>query len=324
MDISHRTDDQQEDLPKWKRVLLSQDWALVPLFLTGVIFVVIGVARTPVDRPIFADDAAIRYQYSEDSVHYIVAFMAPFGCLVGSILVVEFIVHRKSESTTAAIAATIHFLGTAITMFFTVIAITEVTKVYAGRLRPDFLDRCFPPTGYYGNNQNIGPGRFNEMKLAECIEPNKSKMDDGRQSFPSGHASSAMCVSMYNVMYLVWSLYFRNNSSALDGVYAKNTLKARCIAEFAAFFAYLWVLFQIALGWYIGASRFKDNRHHVSDIIAGFVLAIICVVPYFFRALAYFAYFKCSKLDRSPTTKLNASVASHGGNAFPAVPATPV
>jgi hypothetical protein len=29
------------------------------------------------------------------------------------------------------------------------------------------------------------------------------------------------------------------------------------------------VLFNICLAWYIGASRFKDNRHHVSDIIAG-------------------------------------------------------
>jgi hypothetical protein len=116
------------DLPKWKKVLLSQDWSLVPLFVVGICFTLLAQVREPAKRDILLSDPSIANAYSSDSVHYIVAFMAPFACLVGSVVVCEYIVHRKSESTTAAIAATIHFLGTSITMFFTVIAITEVIR----------------------------------------------------------------------------------------------------------------------------------------------------------------------------------------------------
>lgn len=52
----------------------------------------------------------------------------------------EFYVFRfQNKDITHAAATAIHFLADAVCCFVTCIFITEVTKLAAGRLRPDFL-----------------------------------------------------------------------------------------------------------------------------------------------------------------------------------------
>jgi membrane-associated phospholipid phosphatase len=61
------------------------------------------------------------------------------------------------------------FQGCAIQLFF-----VEVSKVVAGRYRPDFLSRCTAISS-----------------AGVCESSNASQAADGRKSFPSGHASSS-------------------------------------------------------------------------------------------------------------------------------------
>ena len=62
----------------------------------------------------------------------------PVGC--GKQVFYEFYVFRfQNKDITHAAATAIHFLADAVCCFVTCIFITEVTKLAAGRLRPDFL-----------------------------------------------------------------------------------------------------------------------------------------------------------------------------------------
>jgi membrane-associated phospholipid phosphatase len=42
---------------------------------------------------------------------------------------------------------------------------------------------------------------WNQEKCNAGLKPNF--LDEGRVSFPSGHSSSAMCISLYNVMWVL-------------------------------------------------------------------------------------------------------------------------
>jgi hypothetical protein len=166
MEPSNPYADSQE-LPKWKKVLLSQDWSLVPLFVFGIAVTLVAQVKEPSQRVIFRNDVTIANQNAADSVNYIVAFLAPFACLFASVVVCEYVVHRKSESTTAAVAATLHFLGTSVTMFFTVIAITEVRC----------CSRCF----------GACTGKVPDCHLAAHLQRQLARPQPRRQPAPCPH-----------------------------------------------------------------------------------------------------------------------------------------
>lgn len=118
----------------------------------------------------------------------------------------------------------------------TVISIVENTKNAVGRLRPDFLDRCRPI-----------------MKI--CTGDNKI-IKDGRKSFPSGHSATCGCGFIYLILFINSEYVNSINNCILNNVYVKTLLNM--------------YFFMIPL--YVGASRYIDNRHFISDIIAGNIL----------------------------------------------------
>ena len=86
------------------------------------------------------------------------------------LLAAVFIWAKKQRSLLEFHAAfMVIFQGCAIQLFF-----VEVSKVVAGRYRPDFLSRCTAISS-----------------AGVCESSNASQAADGRKSFPSGHASSS-------------------------------------------------------------------------------------------------------------------------------------
>jgi phosphatidate phosphatase len=76
-------------------------------------------------------------------------------------------------------------------------------KLYAGRLRPDFLARCKPD--FTGINPDI-----NYFVTEEICKGDKSKIIEGRKSFFSGHSSISMfCVIFILKLVIIYNIIFR-------------------------------------------------------------------------------------------------------------------
>ncbi|CBH13053.1 phosphatidic acid phosphatase protein, putative [Trypanosoma brucei gambiense DAL972] len=131
------------------------------------------------------------------------------------------------------------------------VCLVEILKVYAGRLRPDFLDRL--------KKANVTEGT-DPKDLCDI-----AKARDGRLSFPSGHSSCAfsVCTPM--------ALYFLSVLHAFSGASVWRTLVG---------------LSPIYLACACAISRTRDNRHHFADIVAGSLIGMgtgLLAVAVFFR-----------------------------------------
>jgi hypothetical protein len=62
-------------------------------------------------------------------------------CLLLVLFTVELLVFRKEHSLTVALASILHHAWSCAVNFIIVVAVTEITKPFSGRLRPDFLAR---------------------------------------------------------------------------------------------------------------------------------------------------------------------------------------
>ncbi|XP_032066926.1 phospholipid phosphatase 3-like isoform X2 [Thamnophis elegans] len=118
-------------------------------------------------------------------------------------------------------------------------SLTNMAKIAVGRLRPHFLAVCQPnfthivcSAGYLEDYVCTG---------------SRSKEQEARKSFYSGHASFAMYTTMYLVFYLQARFTWRG---------------ARLLRPLVQF-----VLLMLAL--YTGLTRISDYRHHPSDVIVG-------------------------------------------------------
>jgi hypothetical protein len=64
--------------------------------------------------------------------------------IILAVFVIELGLFYRRHSATATLCTIIHIFWTCIVNFVVVIAVTEVSKSFSGRLRPDFLARCNP------------------------------------------------------------------------------------------------------------------------------------------------------------------------------------
>lgn len=101
-------------------------------------------------------------------------------------------------------------------------------------------------------------------------------------SFPSGHSSCSLTFGLYSALYLLWCVFQRDNGSHCARLLqpANTSWCAKLKGELISICVILLVLFDIAWPWGIAASRFRDNRHNVSDVVGGLLLAA-CFVPVF-------------------------------------------
>ncbi len=174
-----------------------------------------------------------------------------------------------------ALAAT-PYLSFSVAHFF-----TNAIKLMAGRLRPDFLDRCQMVDGVCTGNPTI--------------------VFEGRLSFPSGHSSLSMSVSAAIACYLLVFvisavLYHRaRHRFAINKRFAEMTATDvirtghRWVQTAVyGFIALIPLPITVAVaaspllfGTWVGITRTLDNHHHPTDVIAGLLLGFIAAVLMF-------------------------------------------
>jgi diacylglycerol diphosphate phosphatase/phosphatidate phosphatase len=126
--------------------------------------------------------------------------------------------------------------------------LTDIIKIYAGRLRPNFYDMC----------------EFNKETL-QCETDNRRHMDESRKSFPSGHAGLA-----FGSM-TVMTLFFLGKVGLQRNVRSKAvSLRTKCL--------YLASFIPMLLAVFIATSRIHDFWHHPADVVGGVMIGIGCAL----------------------------------------------
>lgn len=138
--------------------------------------------------------------------------------------------------------AHIWFLTQAFSVVFALMVVNAI-KVYAGRLRPDFLSRL--------RNEGYSP---QSTGVDWCAVPK-----EGRVSFPSGHSSISFSAIVPFCFYVLHSLRaFRRSGVSLWRIFTG--------------------LLPLILPIAVAVSRTRDNRHYFDDIVAGSAIGIVSAV----------------------------------------------
>ncbi|CAF3057085.1 unnamed protein product [Rotaria sp. Silwood2] len=136
--------------------------------------------------------------------------------------------------------------------------LTNIGKVSVGRLRPHFIPSCFEIYTYkdFCTDANQWIVNYTCIGESSTVVKEKDGAYDIRQSFPSGHASTAFCGLIFLALYIhkVWN--YRN----------------------IGLFPYLLEMGSFALASYIGITRITDNRHHATDVLSGAILGTVIAI----------------------------------------------
>ncbi|OUM67261.1 hypothetical protein PIROE2DRAFT_5319 [Piromyces sp. E2] len=151
------------------------------------------------------------------------------------------------------------------------VELSEFIKNLFGRFRPDFLSRCqidynkvnsLLGDQYIINGLPVGEHRLFDLSI--CSNPNKKILDEGRRSFPSGHASSISSSFVLLTLFLAGRLR----------VFDHRVYIWRLVICFLPIFGAIYVM----------ATRHQDNLHHWSDLLGGAILGTVVdlIVYHFF------------------------------------------
>lgn len=276
----------------WKRdartVLAQQDWALLILIIVCGVGITVTEHMDPVQRPIFIYDATIAYENKPNTVENVLAPLIPAIVFIGSLVLVECYLFRRDKIATAA--TFVRFFMACWAALTVTGFMTELFKLICGRLRPDFLDRCKPniPTGFVALNfdKMAKSGEWGHSEGITCTNTDRRFVRDGRVSFPSGHSSTAYVVGWFGCFYLIWGVCVRCDHQMHKRLYRPtDSFMRRLGKEVISCLLLGLMMFQLGYPWGVGVSRFRDNRHNASDIIAGFILGLTFAPAFLWRAI---------------------------------------
>eukprot|EP00158_Paraphelidium_tribonemae_P001949 Partr_v1_DN24984_c0_g1_i4_m45251 putative phosphatidic acid phosphatase type len=246
---------------------------LVSLILA---FAVIGALELapPFERFYFQSDDSISYPLLPETVPVwmcvVIAFVVPLAILAATSL---FYKRTRFELHHAILA---FFVALAFTTL-----LTQVMKVSAGRLRPNFLARCQP-----SSDKDNAPCKGDYLVVRE-----------GRKSFPSGHSSMAFSGLGFLALYLAGKLQVFNRS------------------------AYAWkffvVLFPLIGAYLIAVSRVDDYYHHWQDVLVGGLIGAGSATFTYFQYFDGLSGHGCGKprlnrLERSVSSEFTSGVSESG------------
>ncbi|XP_074581958.1 lipid phosphate phosphatase 2-like isoform X1 [Curcuma longa] len=133
--------------------------------------------------------------------------------------------------------------------------ITDAIKDAVGRPRPDFFWRCFPD----------GKEEYDNFTTSVICHGEKSDINEGHKSFPSGHASG----SFAGLGFLSW--YLAGKMQAFD---RRGHVAKLCL-----------VLLPLLAASLVAISRVDDYWHHWQDVVVGgligLVVASFCYLQFF-------------------------------------------
>ena len=92
-----------------------------------------------------------------------------------------------------------------------------------------------------------------------------SRSDEGRRSFPSGHASSSFAGLGFAALFMAGQLKLFDGHAHLERL--------------------LLCLLPLIVAWLIALSRIINNRHHWDDVLVGSLIGIACAI---FSYIFYF------------------------------------
>jgi len=151
------------------------------------------------------------------------------------------------------------------------IDIVGFIKLLFGRFRPDFLSRCkidynkvndIISSTYTVGGIPIGENRLFDISI--CTNTDTEVLDEGRRSFPSGHASSTFSSFVILTLFMVGKLRIFN----------RRTCIWRLLVSSLPLFGAIFIV----------STRYQDNLHHWSDLLAGAIIGTIIgsIVYHFF------------------------------------------
>lgn len=242
--------------------------------LLGIVAIVFKTAIFPSHIGFFCSDASIRYPYRESTVpapllHFISLFLPvvlilsaeAFYCFAWEKNVVTEIYAIGRFRIHHLIVRLYYFLGYFLVGWIINRVLCDIAKFTTGQLRPHFISVCQP-------NQNLtvcnSPGDF--IEEYQCTGTDTRKINDVRLSFCSGHTA----YSFYAAVYLFFYLESR----------FKQRLSATLVLPVVHF-----VVFSLAM--YIGFTRVRDYKHHLSNVYFGAALGTIMgyIVAMYFAGL---------------------------------------
>ncbi|CAM9598095.1 unnamed protein product [Phaeothamnion confervicola] len=166
---------------------------------------VAALNKEPFHRDFWTTDARISYPYHEDTITPFVGAIIPTGIFLATAVVLEFHLYRRRHRwVSVAVASLLFVLLDSVSAAILVECMYSWTNVATGMLRPSFLAVCDPATS--GKNP-------------ECTGSDAALIEKGRRSFPSGHTSFAYAVALYNGIYVVWTLWYRDGGGLLRECY---------------------------------------------------------------------------------------------------------
>ncbi|KPI83699.1 phosphatidic acid phosphatase protein-like protein [Leptomonas seymouri] len=145
------------------------------------------------------------------------------------------------------------------------VCIMAALKIYAGRLRPDYLDRL-RIAGYTRSMESLPSPQKDPQFYCQLMNDHPS-LKEGRLSFPSGHSSTSF--SVFTVMSFFCVAYLRP------------------FARQASFTRLLVCLCPLVVPAMCAVSRTRDNKHHFSDIIAGSLIGVACAMVSFYGSFRH-------------------------------------
>jgi len=147
--------------------------------------------------------------------------------------------------------------------------VTLIGKKTIGRLRPNFLDVCKPEPNPYvkcGEPHLTGLTYLSPEIDFLCTAIDKEEIVESRLSFPSGHSSTAFYSAVFMICYLneIW----RRRSCSL--------------------MLHIVQVFLFAAAFFVAMTRVIDNKHHVTDVIAGSAIGSTVALVTFYYVLQFY------------------------------------
>ncbi|XP_060554223.1 phospholipid phosphatase 1-like [Ruditapes philippinarum] len=213
---------------------------------------------TPHERGFLCDDPSLSFPYKTPTLStsslLIVSAIVPL--LVVFFIEVVNCIDKKCRSqffTSGMVLYIVNMYAIFLVGFIIQQGVVEVIKSRMGVLRPNFFDVCKPHF-----NVSLCPGYITKYT---CTGSDLMEIRDSRLSFPSGHSSLAMYIAVFFCVYIDDRLQIINS----------NILKP---------FLQSGLVFIAVL---CGVDRIMDNKHHPSDVVAGFVLGVVVGLAVYYK-----------------------------------------
>jgi len=159
--------------------------------------------------------------------------------------------------------------------------VTLIGKKTIGRLRPNFIDVCQPDRNPYNSCVSSSSSSSSMIIMPhvnfKCLNKDHLQLQDSRESFPSGHAST----SFYSVIFLILFL----NKLFKQRLYGICLLIIECSLFSLAFF--------------ISLTRIIDNKHHPTDVCAGALLGTIIGLITFYHLNEFYKIKKRNNIKKT-------------------------